>query len=507
MKNKPQGRVLPEKIEGYGVVRPYGLNSVQTPEIKEKEPSGSSRKVLSSLEEAFRRSEIRNGMTISFHHHLRDGDLVVNMALDVLAGMGIKDLILAPSALFPVHEDILRHVRSGTVRSIQGSVNGPVGRAASGGLFDVPIILRSHGGRVRAMETGELAVDVAVLAAPTADAMGNVSGVYGPSACGSLGYAFADARYAKHVIAVTDNLVPYPAIPFSLPQTEVDWVVPVDRIGVPEKIVSGTLRITRDPLRLVIAEQVARVIEESGLFEDGFSMQAGAGGISLAASAFVRERMKARGITGSFISGGITGQSVEMLEEGLFTSLLDVQSFDLEAAASLARNPRHTEMGASFYASTASKGCVVDMLDVAVLGATQVDTSFNVNVNTESDGVLLHGIGGHMDTAAGSRLSVIVTPLLRGRMPMVVDHVHTITTPGETVDVVVTERGVAVNPRRKDLLENLRGKGIPLLDITDLKRIAEEMTGVPAPIPFGERIIGVVEYRDGRVIDVIRQRL
>ena len=90
---------------------------------------------------------------------------------------------------------------------------------------------------------------------------------------------------------------------------------------------------------------------------------------------------------------------------------------------------------------------------------------------------------------------------------MVVDHVHTNTTPGNTVDVVVTERGVAVNPKRKDLLENLRGKGIPLLDIVDLKRMAEEMSGVPAPIPFGERIIGVVEYRDGTVIDVIRQRL
>ena len=201
MKNNTQGRVLPEKIEGYGVVRPYGLNPAQKQEMKRKELPVSSRKVLSSLEEAFRRSEIRDGMTVSFHHHLRDGDLVVNMALNVLAGLGIKDLILAPSALFPVHEDILRHVRSGTVRSIQGSVNGPVGRAASEGLFDIPIILRSHGGRVRAMETGELVVDVAVLAAPTADSMGNVNGIHGPSACGSLGYAFADARYAKHVIA------------------------------------------------------------------------------------------------------------------------------------------------------------------------------------------------------------------------------------------------------------------------------------------------------------------
>ena len=122
-------------------------------------------------------------------------------------------------------------------------------------------------------------------------------------------------------------------------------------------------------------------------------------------------------------------------------------------------------MSASFYANTASKGCSVDMLDVAVLGATQVDLDFNVNVNTESDGILLHGVGGHMDTAAGAAMTVIVTPLFRGRMPMVVDRVLTFNTTGNTVDVVVTERGVAVNTQRKDILENLRGKVFPLCNI------------------------------------------
>lgn len=501
------GREVPESIPGVAYLRPY-TGDVLRATCTNVAPVTPRReaKVLASLEEAFRRSEVRDGMTISFHHHLRDGDLVVNMALDVLANMGIRDLVLAPSALFPVHKEVLRHVRSGVVRAIQGSVNGPVGRAASEGLFDLPVILRSHGGRVRAMQTGELQVDIAVIAAPTADSMGNISGVFGPSACGSLGYAFSDAQYARRVIAVTDTLIEYPAAPFSIPQTLVDWVVPVERIGDPGRIVSGTLRVTRDPLRLIIAEQAARVIEQSGVFVDGFSMQAGAGGISLAASAFIRERMRRAGIQGGFISGGITEQSVEMLEEGLFHTLLDVQSFDGAAVASLARNSSHMEMSASFYANTAAKGCVVERLDTAVLGATQVDTNFNVNVNTESDGVLLHGIGGHMDTAAGARLTVIVTPLLRGRMPMVVDRAITVTTPGDTVDVVVTERGVAVNPRRNDLVENLKGKGSPLVDIHDLKKLAEEMTGVPRLPRFGGKIIGVVEYRDGSIIDVIYQR-
>ena len=112
-----------------------------------------------------------------------------------------------------------------------------------------------------------------------------------------------------------------------------------------------------------------------------------------------------------------------------------------------------------------------------------------------------------MDTAAGAAMTVIVTPLFRGRMPMVVDRVLTVTTPGNTVDVVVTERGVAVNPQRKDILENLRGKDIPLVEIGDLKKMAEELTGIPATPPFGEKVIGIVEYRDGTIIDTIRQRV
>lgn len=498
-------RVIPDTLPGIQKVRPFqpgdDLPIPMAPHSRKR-----CGKVVSTIKEALQRAGIRDGMTLSFHHHLRNGDLVVNMVMDIVADMGIRDITLAPSALFPVHEELLKHVKNGVIRTIQGSVNGPVGRAASQGEFVAPVVLRSHGGRVRAIQTGELHVDIAILAAPSADEMGNVSGVVGPSACGSLGYAFTDARYADTVIAVTDNMLPYPVVPFSLLQTEVDWVVPVEKIGIPEKIVSGTLKITQDPMRLLIAEQVARVVEESGLLIDGFSMQAGAGGISLAASAYIGESMKKRGVKGSFISGGITGQSVDMLKEGLFRALLDVQSFDLEAVASLSQNPDHVEMSASFYANTAAKGCAVDMLDVAILGATQVDTDFNVNVNTESDGILLHGIGGHMDTAAGAKITVIVTPLLRGRMPMVVDHVITRTTPGNTVDVVVTERGIAVNQARPDLLENLRGKGLRLMDIHDLKKVAEDMTGVPNAPLFKENIIGIVEYRDGSIIDVIYEK-
>ena len=193
-----------------------------------------------------------------------------------------------------------------------------------------------------------------------------------------------------------------------------------------------------------------------------------------------------------------------MLKKNLFNTLFDVQSFDLEAVQSLKINPNHLEMSASFYANPHNKGCLVNNLDTVILGATQIDSDFNVNVNTESDGLLLHGIGGHMDTAAGAKLTIIATPLLRGRMPIVVDKVITVTTPGETVDVLVTERGIAVNPARKDLIEKFRKAKLPIKNIRDLRNEACDLTGIPEEPQLADKIIGLVEYRDGTIIDVIR---
>ena len=504
------GREIPKEIKGVGKLNPYQGAFKTVPTGNKMSPNISMQKrgetkVLNSLEEMIKKVGLRDGMTISFHHHLRNGDYVVAMVLDALANLGIKNITIAPTALFPIHKSIIKHIKSGVVTAIQGSVNGPIGRIASEGVFDVPVILRSHGGRARAIESGDLPIDVAFIAAPTADVYGNISGVEGSSACGSLGYAVADAMYADKVIAITDNLVNYPAAPISIPQIYVDYVVKVNKIGDPKGIVSGTLEITRDPLRLLIAERAANVIEASGLLRNGFSFQTGAGGISLAVAYYIREMMKQHNIVGSFGSGGITAYFVRMLEEKLFRVLLDVQSFDTEAVKSLSRNPNHLEISASFYANPHNKGCAVNNLDIIILGATQIDTDFNVNVNTESDGVLLHGIGGHMDTAAGAKLTIIVTPLLRGRIPIVVDKVITVTTPGETVDVLVTERGIAVNPVREDLLQRLKKSRVPLVNIEDLKKEAEEMTGKPEVPQLEDKIIGLVEYRDGTIIDVIRK--
>ncbi len=504
-------REIPEKIAGYGRVAPFAgafatmpAMCRQAPKVKTVRPGES--KLVDNLETVFKRIPVKNGMTLSFHHHFRNGDGVVNMVLAVAARLGLKDLKVALSSVFPVHAPLIDHVKSGVVSALDTNyLSGPVAQAVSYGVFAKPVVLRTHGGRARAIECGQLKIDVAFIAAPTADDYGNINGVQGPAACGSLGYAFPDAEYADYVVAVTDNLVEYPLSPVSIPQTRVDFVVQVDSVGDPKGIVSGTTRITKDPVGLLIAENAAKILQTAGVIKEGFSFQTGAGGASLATAYFVRRMMEKAGVTGSFALGGISGYMVEMLENGLFKKLIDVQGFDLEAIRSIAVNPNHLEVGASFYASPYNSGCAVNKLDAVILGATEIDTHFNVNVVTGSDGVIMGGSGGHADAAAGAKITIVVANLLRGRLPIIVDKVLTATTPGETIDVLVTERGMAVNPRRSDLQECLLAAGLPVKDVHELKALSERIAGVPNKISTREKVVAMVEYRDGTIIDVVRQ--
>ena len=463
-------------------------------------------KIVASLREAISLCGLKSGMSISFHHHLRNGDYTLNRVMDEIAALGIRDLTLNASSLFDAHAPLREHIKNRVVRKINTDyMSAGLGRAISGGLMDEPVEFRTHGGRPRDIALGITPIDVAFIAAPTSDPAGNCSGRYGPSACGSLGYAFPDAMYAKKVVVITDNLVPYPLTDASIPEIYVDYVVPVDAIGDPRGIVSGTTKITRDPVGLVMAETAARVIRHSGLLKDGFSFQTGAGGATLAAAKFLKEIMLREKIRGSFASGGVTGYLVDMLNEGCFTSLMDVQCFDLKAVESIRTNPAHHEISAMQYASPAAKSAVVDHLDVVLLGATEIDTDFNVNVHTDSAGCIMGGSGGHSDTAAGAKLSMIIAPLFRARLPIITGRVRCISTPGRDVDVVVTQRGVAVNPAKPDLALRLKDAGLPIVDIHELKQIAERITGVPAMPPEGGRVVARVLSRDGEPLDVIRQ--
>ena len=470
----------------------------------------SKNKVIGNLEEAIRRCGLKDGMTISFHHHFRNGDYIVNQVMDTIARMGIKDLTIAASSLNDVHSPLIEHIKSGVVTHIETSgMRGALADAISHGLMASPVVFRSHGGRAAAIESGELHIDVAFLGAPSCDPYGNANGYSredeNSTICGSLGYARLDAEYADKCIILTDHLVRFPNAPFAIPESNVDYIVHVDSVGDTQGIMSGATRFTKNPKELLIAKVAADAIEASGYFYDGFSMQMGSGGASLATARFIREKMKAQNIRCRFALGGITGQIVEMHEEGLIDRILDVQSFDLVAAQSLKNNRFHQQIDATYYASYLNKGAAVNELDFVVLSALEIDTDFNINVLTGSDGVIRGAIGGHPDTAEGASLSVVVAPLTRGRIPTIVKKVNTIVTPGKVVDIVVTDQGVAVNPNRPELLERLQKAGIPLYTIEQLAKRAERIVGVPDPIAYEERIVGVVMYRDNTVVDVIRQ--
>jgi citrate lyase subunit alpha/citrate CoA-transferase len=299
--------------------------------------------------------------------------------------------------------------------------------------------------------------------------------------------------------------VSFPVPQIEIDQQSVDWVVEVDSIGDAAGILSGITRPTTEPVGLEIARRTAAVIEASGVLVQGFSLQNGAGGISIATAAELAAFMTRSGIKGSFAAGGITGFHVKMLESGLFDALLDVQCFDLAAVESYARNPRHLGMSASVYASPGPRGAVVDLLDTVVLGAAEIDTDFNVNVTTRADGMIIGGSGGHADTAAGAQLTIITTRLTAAGYPKVVERVGTVTTPGETVDVLVTEAGIAVNPKRGDLADRLRSANLPLRDIADLRADAAAAATRKPVHPKNGRIVAVSEYRDGSVTDLVRQ--
>ncbi|MGO4813993.1 citrate lyase subunit alpha [Cupriavidus sp. 2MCAB6] len=509
MKNKI-GRDIPEWVGGQRLVPYAGITGC--PEVHRRAapslrtfPRGTP-KVLPSLREAIDAAGLRDGSTISFHHHLRNGDAVANAVLCEAANQGLRGLTVAASSIFPVHGPWVELMEAGVIGQIYtGYASGPVAGAVARGALAAPMFMHTHGGRARLIESGALAIDAAFVAAPTADNYGNLNGVSGPSACGTLGYAEADVRYAATVIAVTDNLVPYPACPIAISQDYIDYVVPVHSIGDSTRIVSGTTRPTDEPVGLAIASLAARVIEAAGLLGEDFGFQTGAGGISLAVAAALGEIMARRGVKGSFAAGGITGYLVEMLEQGLFRSLLDVQCFDLRAVESFRTNPLHQAMSASMYANPWNKGAVVNRLSAMVLGAAEVDLDFNVNVTTASDGRIIGGSGGHSDTAAGAELAIVTTRLRAGNVPKIVEQVRTVTTPGATIDVVVTEAGIAVNPLRLEVKERLIASGLPVVSIHELQEKAcRGLEHYHQPGTAEGKVVGIVEYRDGTTLDVIR---
>ncbi len=298
--------------------------------------------------------------------------------------------------------------------------------------------------------------------------------------------------------------MPFPCLPWQIQGNYVDFTVKVDRVGIPEKIVSGTTEVTRSPDRLLIAEMTARFCDATGIIRDGFSFQAGAGGTALSVGNFFGDIMRKKGIKARFARGGSNKYLVSMLEEGLVEYILDGQTFDLDGVRSIRDNPRHVMTSPFSSYNYHSKGNFAGMVDVVILGATEVDLNFNANVVTHSDGYLLHGIGGWQNCLFGKTV-ILPIPLFRDRIPVIRDEVTTLCGPGELIDVIITERGIAINPLRKDLLHMAQGSGLPLKTLTQLKEEAEAICGKPQSPVFTDKIVAAIKWVDGTVIDVVRQ--
>jgi citrate lyase subunit alpha/citrate CoA-transferase len=310
---------------------------------------------VTSLKEALKKCNIKDGVTVSFHHQLRNGDFVINMTLDAIKELGIKNIRMAQTAMFNVHEPVIDFIIDGTISRIEGSINGSVGDFISKNPLDYPVVLRSHGGRWAAVKSGELNVDIAIVAASAADVRGNCTGVVGDSAFGPISYSQVDAMNANYVIIVTDNIIDYPCRHQEIQERHVDCVVDIDKVGDPDKIVSGSLKITEDPMKQKIARDCIEIMDAAGIIKDGMVFQSGAGGISLAAVKYLGERLQEKDVVAATATGGLTKFIIDIYKQGRVKNLYSSQVFDVESVKFIQENlDLPAEIG--HYAARLSKG-------------------------------------------------------------------------------------------------------------------------------------------------------
>ena len=138
------GRMVPTEINGTPVVpfmgvgqyKPTGRRYAPLIPTSADYPDDGN-KLLPDLKSALIKAGIKDGMTISTHHHFRYGDLLANELFRVIGELGVKDLVWFPSAAFPCHEPIIKYLEDGTIHHIEGSMNGPLGRFTSQGRMNI----------------------------------------------------------------------------------------------------------------------------------------------------------------------------------------------------------------------------------------------------------------------------------------------------------------------------------------------------------------------------------
>ncbi|MFA8449567.1 MAG: citrate lyase subunit alpha [Bacteroidales bacterium] len=477
---------------------------------------------ISTLDEVM--DVIEDGDVISYPHYYRTGDKGLELVVQKLRQYGKKNICLYANAIFDHTEPWLQNAfRDGVLTSFYGNPYRKFGAFLMNGGLDQPSVGFSHGNRVRKLQTGEIKVKVAFGPVPMADIHGNASGCLGDSKhwCGPLGLFLADAEYADYVCLLTGDVSDRLLIPASISMELVDFVVPVDCPGLAEGIGSGTLNIEKarsNPFNAKIAENVTKVMHAAEVIQDGFNFQVGSGA-GLVVLDNIRQELRSRKIQANYAIGGITSLHVDMYKEGLIDSLMHGQLFEAsdKVVSSLYNDAKHVEISTGYYASVAGKEAAVNMLDVAVLSALELDLEFNVNTVC-ANGRIIGGIGGGQDVAAGADLTIMFLPLATGKngkgFPKVVEKVYTKTTPGEVIDVVVTEDYVVVNPNSKStkkniLIERAKEFGLNIIDIETLHdfsiKKAKEFGVLPILTEVTDRVIHYIEWRDGTLLDKIYQ--
>src|SRR5690349_21708755 len=130
---------LPGHVEGYGPVRAFsGAFSDLGPDGRPIPPRSGRRgaaKVVPGIRAAIEKCGLDSGCTVSFHHHLRNGDGVLNQVMKEIARLGLRDVTVAASSIFPVHAPLVEHIKNGVVTGIvTGYMVGPVADAVAAGM-------------------------------------------------------------------------------------------------------------------------------------------------------------------------------------------------------------------------------------------------------------------------------------------------------------------------------------------------------------------------------------
>ena len=116
------GREIPEEVlKATGKEAFKGAYAYDNYEYKKAAPKAHAMmdpkrsKIVENIHEALVKCEIKDGMTISFHHHFREGDYVVNMVMEEIHKMGIKGITICASSLGKAHDPIVPMIEDGTV--------------------------------------------------------------------------------------------------------------------------------------------------------------------------------------------------------------------------------------------------------------------------------------------------------------------------------------------------------------------------------------------------------